>query len=279
MVQRQMDLPVALQRESLLSLAAIGNQFRENLLREVNGVLDQVKFSREAFTGKMKIRMPSDVMDLQPRTLQNFIAALASVFQSGTPRTYTLIGSGMDMVSKHVVSQFLDPRVRHFNVLSISFRKIPGSSSEIFSLLLTPESPRRTEKKRVWLTASRDDAEGRLLKLNGRISSSLMRNIEIWALKDHNYYIRPLEKTDIPALKSIMPDNLKSGFLNGLNRSSDYPRSIFPLLCHRDGTKEIFDSLPTFKIDLSPDIKTRYLRVFDLSRSAEEWVELGKGRK
>lgn len=278
-MQKDGALPAALRKERVLRLAARGAIFRENLLYEVNALLDRCKIYREAFTGKLKVDCPASIVDAPIRILQCFIAGLSRIYQSERIEQFTLHGSQEDMVSEYIIRQFVDPAVEKFNVLSLNFRKIPTLHHDNFFLLVTPEAPRRKYTNKLSLTIESDDTEWKVLRCESDEISFLPATIKMLVRKDRGYYIRPLRATDTPAIKLVLPQPLKLQFLNGLNRSRDYPRGLFTVLCHQDGEEEIYDSLPQFGIDLSEDVKSSCSGNFDLKKPNEEWTELKRGQE
>jgi len=278
-VQKQDDLPVALQRNNILSLAILGSQFHERLLRGVNSLLNQCNFHREAFTGKVRVTFPAAILRAPSRVLRNFIPALAHAFHSNSVERYVFRGSRTDLVSEDIVFQLLNPEVGQFTALALSFRKQLPTASGLLRLVVTPQRPPKVEIKPLPLSVDVQHGEWKLLKLNEKNERLVPTSIEISVLEDRNYYLRPLRTTDHPKLKLLMPIDIRIQFLNGLNRSKDYPRELFPLLCHLEGEEEIIDALPSFKIDLSSTVKTRCARDFDLWRSTEEWIRIERERE
>src|SRR5438876_3084020 len=148
-VKVQDDLPVALQKENIIALATRGNQFRDNLLDEVNQVIRQCRFSYEAFNGILRVECPKSIYSAPHRVLQHFIPALSRIFNTRKLERFYFHGVGNDKASNKVIQKFLNPKMKGFNVIHIQYRRQGHAREDMFELLLSPEEPRRSIRRKV----------------------------------------------------------------------------------------------------------------------------------
>jgi len=275
----QSDLPLALRKETLLDLVGLGTRFRERLLDEVNGLIERCEFSRELFPGNMKVVCPLNSVKAPPRILRNFIAALVHIFRSRKVEKYVFRGHEFDMVSDHVTWCFASKRVRKFNAMSLSFLKLPTPPhTKTITFIITPEAPRRKSLDVFPLSMEAGHMEWKSLKWDSEAYVRFPSTVEIFVREDRKYYIRSLQNKDIGALKLLLSDGLKIRFENVLKRLQYYPRALVPVLCHREGENEIYDSLPSFGINISSDVKLVNHAEFDSDKPTEEWVKMDRDR-
>lgn len=288
-VKVQDDLPDALRKENVIALAARGNQFRACLVVQVNSLIRQCIFRREAFTGMMKVELPRSTYDNPPRVLGHFITALSRIFKAGKVEEFSFHGVGNDRASAAVILRFYYSHYFVWNVMSTQFRRLGSTEDEMYTLLLTPEVPRAAQRRRtpVSVRLLNEAGTGRWKETSFDFPEEWWQpsRISIYVQKDRDYYLRYFDRNrDLRSSGKPSPyhrhmskqDKIK--FDNALVRASVYlPNYYFSVLCHKEGNHEIIDAFPHFEISLSPDVKvTAWGRdgKFNLHQAEREWVDL-----
>jgi hypothetical protein len=278
-VRNQDDLPLALRRQHILKLSGHGHRFRTDVVGQVNKLLSLCSVARETFTGTLKITCPPEIHKVSPRILRHFLPALARVFRSNKRDKFTLHGIGQDLVSAQISNMLLNHNDLKFNIQSLEFRKFETKPSGELTLLIAPEEPRRRRKpinQEILFHPQEDD---------GWRHAICKEWIPPWLIKisvqeDLGYYLRPLNKKDIATYDNWIPEHSRNLFENGLFRSKYYAKSLFPVLCHREGDLEVRDALPRFGIDISTGVRTSCIGGYgnyDLGTGNEQWVEVEEG--
>jgi hypothetical protein len=278
-VRHQTDLPWALRKPNLIVLASHGDQFRMDVLARVNELLSLCSFARETFTGKLKVACPPTVHQTPPRILRHFLPALARIFKSNKVENFAFRGVGSDLFSSEIANNFLNPNVPTFNVQSLSFRKIDKKLSRTLNLVITPEEPRRRTREKMTIPVQFGSEAD-----DGWRYATHEEHLGPWAIsisvqKDLGYYLRPLNDKDISSVEKWVPEHSRHLWNNGIHRAIYYPKSLFPVLCHREGDdeREIRDALPRFGIDISSGVRTSCGGPYgehDLETEKEQWVHL-----
>lgn len=277
-VRIQDDLPLALRRQPILMLSSHGDQFRTDIVGEVNKLLSICSFARERFTGTLKITCPPEIHKVSARILRHFLPALARVFKSNKIDKFALRGVGPDMVSAQISNMLLNPNDLKFNIQSLEFRKFEAKPSGKLTLLIAPEELRRTRKpvNQVLLFGPEEDDGWR---------HAICEWMSPWTIKisvqeDLGYYLRPLNKKDLATYRSWIPRHSRNLFENGLVRAKYYSKSLFPVLCHREGDLEVRDALPRFGINISAVVRTSCIvgyGNYGLRKTKKEWDEIKRG--
>jgi len=259
-IQSHQDLPLALQKASIIALTKTGDQVRTQVAKQVDDLLQACSISREEFTGQLKVTVSKRmVYDSSPRILKRFLPALARVYYSaGKVDKFEFRGTGMDRVGTITIQKLLDPKITLINALSLSFRKLDvGEDSESFSLFVSPEEPRRAAYTIQPLRLTETTTEGwRNAIINPEDEWWRPWKITISVQEDRGYYIRRLNKYELSAIEKRIPEEKRYGWREGLVRARYYPKGLFPVVCHVEDGAEVVDSLPRFGIDLSRDVKT-----------------------
>jgi hypothetical protein len=260
-------------------LASHGDRFRMDVVGRVNELLSLCSFARETFTGKLKVVCPPTVHQTSTRILRHFLPALARIFKSNKVEKFALRGVGPDLVSSEVANNLLNPNVLTFNLQSLSFRKIDTKLSRTLTLVITPEEPRRRTKETMTESVQFGPEEE-----DGWRSAFYEEWLGPWAIsisvqKDLGYYLRPLNAKDISSFEMWIPEHTRHLWNNGIHRAIHYPKSLFSILCHREGDneREIRDALPRFGINISFGVRTSCAGQYgehNLATETEQWVRL-----
>jgi hypothetical protein len=173
----------------------------------------------------------------------------------------------------------LNPNDLKFNIQSLEFRKFEAKPSGVLTLLIAPEEPRRRRKPITQALLFGPDKDNGWRHV---ICKDWMPpwTIEISIQEDRGYYLRPLNKKDIATYKNWIPERSRNLLQNGLFLAKYYAKSLFPVLCHREGDLEVRDALPRFGIDISADVRTSCIGAYgdyDLGTRNEQWDGVEKG--
>jgi hypothetical protein len=277
-VKVQDNLPAALQKENILALAARGNQFRDDLLDEVNNVIRQCKFSYEPFNGILKVECPNWIYNLPHRILQHFIPALSRIFNTRKLERFYFHGVGNDKASKRVVEKFLNPKMKGFNVIHILYRRQGHAREDMFELRLLPEEPRRSVRNKFHVPVKvslSQTGEWRLTSFEFPPEWKQFSDITVKVREDRGYYFRYLDKNeDFRLMEKHLSKRNKIRWKNALRRSKWYPLCLFAVLCHKEGRREWVDAIPQLRLHLSDDVVTTSRRTYNLDEYNNEWVGL-----
>lgn len=275
-VANQNNLPVALCKDRLIQLSTIGREYREYLLKEVNGILRRCTFKRDTFTGSIQVKIPDDLYEQPHRVLRHFIPALTRIFWARKVREFAFLGIEGDISSKQVLTNFLNPKYKRFNVQGVMFDKRTNKEQNEFSIVLYPEEPRRRSKKPVVYlkVENQEGAEWKRATFEFPMNWRQPWPLEVLVREDRNYYFRRLHPDDERFVGKFINRRQKMYYRHALKRSRFYCRELFPVLCHMEGHREWVDSVPQFRIDIVPDVKTVSYGVFDLKDSYSQWNEM-----
>jgi hypothetical protein len=275
-VENQEDMPVALRKESILDVEAKGTVFRTQLLEKVNDLLRQCRIEEEKFLGTIRVKIPLSVTRERERYLRHLLAALARLVAPLTPDVarYDFQGNKEDAVSPTIVDNIRHPFLHQFNFHHASFKKFGSIHNDRVTYTIIPEYPRMKGLEqwspRLRLTPVSDSPHG---KFRGSFNAgSLLKTVEVFVETLRDYYLRRLNHEDIRVLEAVVPWNRSVEWHTGVRRmkAGGYSPKQLHLVCHKEGD---VDSLPQFRFDFSPDVKTFYNRSFDLSQ-LEEWEGL-----
>src|SRR5436190_19220136 len=85
----------------------------------------------------------------QHLVLQNFIPALSRIFNTRKLELFYFHGVGNDKASNRVIEKFLNPKMKGINIIHIQYRRQEHAREDMFGLLLSPEEPRRSVRRKV----------------------------------------------------------------------------------------------------------------------------------
>ena len=277
-VKVQDDLPVALQKENIIALAARGNQFRDVLLDEVNNTISLCKFSYEAFNGILRVECPKWIYNVPHRVLQHFIPALSRIFNTRKLERFYFHGVGNDKASNRVIEKFLNPKMKGFNVIHIQYRRRLHAREDMFELLLSPEEPRQAIRKKLHVPVKvsiSQTGEWRLASFEFPPEWEQFSEIKVKVREDRGYYFRCLNvKEDLRLMEKHLPKRNKIRWKNAIRRSRSYPICLFAVLCHKEGRREWVDAIPQLRLHLSDDVVTTSRRTYNLDECNNEWLRL-----
>jgi hypothetical protein len=278
-VAHQDTLPLALRKPSILAVAAHGAIYRDRIIDEVNVLLASTEFHREKFTGKMKIVCPPKIRARASPLLRYYIGALSQRFEVDEIGPVELVGKAKDTVHDSIVKAFRGSRMfRKFSIASMTFATV---HLEPLRFTVTPEDLRQiepTKRIRLKFPKTDDQDEWRSLTIEMDFVGGPTYKISIRRNDRRKYYLGLFEPEYIstlePQILGKRDAEMGRRYKHGLYRSKDYPRRRFPVIFHRYCKNKVFDSLPAFGVDISPDVKTETSREFDLSAPHEEWMRL-----
>ena len=284
-VRNQNDLPVALQKQSLMPLIEKGRKYKTEHLDKVNSMLSRCTFERDTFTGGVKVQFPVSMIRglRRRRAVAHFIPALARVFLSGKVGPFNFLGVRADKASDTIVESFCDFKLsQQFNVFGLLFRKVLRSGDKKYILYIAPELPRRIK----WQNVSRivpitvlPDQTTKWKKTTFEFPVQWHQpwKIEVTVKEDRGYYFRMIDQLFGVGLQ----DHFNFGtwdaalFLNSKKRSRFYPFPLLLVICHLEDNVEKMDYLPRHGIKISQDVRVKLNTTFDLTQlDKEEYVDM-----
>jgi len=284
-VRNQDDLPVALQKQSLMPLIEKGRKYKTEQLERVNSMLSRCTFERDTFTGGVRVQFPvSMIRGLRRPAVAHFIPALARVFFSGKVEPFKFLGVRADKASDAVVEKFCDFKLpQQFNVFGLLFRKVLRSGDKRYILYIAPEFPPRIK----WQHVSRivpitvlPDQTTKWKKTTFEFPVQWHQpwKIDVAVKEDRVYYFRIIDQL----FREGVQDHSKfeklgkwdaALVLNSKKRSRFYPFPLLLVICHLEDNVEKLDYLPRHGIQISQDVRAKIHTTFDLTQlDKEEYV-------
>jgi hypothetical protein len=285
-VRNQNDLPVALQKQSLMPLIEKGRKYKTEQLDKVNSMLSRCTFERDTFTGGIKVQFPVGMIrGLRRRqAVAHFIPALARVFLSGKVEPFNFLGVRADKTSDTIVENFCDFKLsQQFNVFGLLFRKVLRSGDKRYILYIAPELPRRIG----WQNVSRivpitvlpdQTTKWKRTTFEFPVQWHQPWKIRVTVKEDRGYYFRMIDQV---SGVGWLHDHFNFGhwdaalFLNSKKRGRFYPFPLLLVICHLEDNVEKIDYLPRHGIKISQDVRVKLNTTFDLTQlDKEEYVDM-----